>query len=537
MSDNTLQTLSRTELSNYSKEQLIQLLESQNKASSILQKSYEGFKKENSNLILKNDELKKENIELKNYTKLLEDKLILVEGQLVILKSKIFRKKSEKTALREKSEERPEKNQKEKKKRVQAILLPSERYPEAAIIERHIEFKNKPNCTCCGFSMDDSGMTEDSEYLTVIPKEFIIVRQRRHKYRCVKCHGDIRTAPSAVRIISGSAYGDELIIDVAMAKYCDLVPIERYSSIAGREGLVDLPPNSLIGTTHKLAEYIEPAVEKVREEIMASEVLHADETPHRMLEGDEKKNWYLWGFSNKESSFFEIRNTRSGNVASELLNQSKCLYLVSDVFSGYERAVRESNKVRGQGQQAFINNIYCNAHSRRKFKEAGDSFPNESKYFIECYRKIYQLENTGKENIEIHKKNRIEMKIIFDEMKNTAEALKEGFSAKSSLVNAINYFLKNYQGLTLFLDYLFLPIDNNHQERQLRNPVIGRKTWFGTHSKQGAKTAAIFFTLVESCKLNKINPRLYLKKLVEHLHAGLPVFTPKEFKNMRMDSG
>lgn len=523
MSDNTLQTLSRTELLSYSKEQLIQLLENQNKTASILQMSYEGFKKENS--------------DLKNYTKLLEEKIILIEGQLVILKSKLFRKKSEKTTNKEKAEEKIEKSNKKKKKRAQTILLPSERYPDAAIIERHIEFKNKPNCTCCGFSMDDSGMTEDSEYLTVIPKEYLIVRQRRHKYRCGKCHGDIRTAPTAVRIIPGSAYGDELIIDVAMAKYCDLVPIERYSTIAGREGLVDLPPNSLIGTTHKLAEYVEPAVKKVREEIMASEVLHADETPHRMLEGDEKKSWYLWGFSNKESSFFEIRNTRSGDVASEILNQSKCLYLVSDVFSGYERAVRESNKVREQKQQTFINNVYCNAHSRRKFKEAGDSYPNESKYFIECYRKIYQLENAGKENIEIHKKNRIEMKILFAEMKNTAEVLKDGFSAKSSLVNAINYFLKNYQGLTLFLDYLFLPIDNNHQERQLRNPVIGRKTWFGTHSKQGAKTAATFFTLVESCKLNKINPRLYLKKLVEHLHAGLPAFTPKDFKIMKMDSG
>ena len=125
-----------------------------------------------------------------------------------------------------------------------------------------------------------------------------------------------------------------------MAKYCDLVPIERYSTIAGREGLADLPPNSLIGTTHKLAEYVEPAVKKIREEIMASEVLHADETPHRMLEGDEKKSWYLWGFSNQESCFFEIRNTRSGDVGSEILNQSKCLYLVGDVFSAYERAVR-----------------------------------------------------------------------------------------------------------------------------------------------------------------------------------------------------
>lgn len=519
MNEIKLQQLSRNELLNYSKEQLIQLFEKQNEYSNILQKKYEEFEKENT--------------ELKECNKLLADKILFIEGQLVVLRNKIFRKKSEKSPLHKQLDISP----KPKKKPEKRSLLPSENYPEAAIIESHIEFKDLPNCTCCGHSMEDSGMTEDSEYLTVEPKEYLIIRQRRHKYRCKKCHGEIKTAPTAPRIIPGSTYSDELIVDVAMAKYCDLVPIERYSTIAGREGLVDLPPNSLIGTTHKLAEYVEPAFHKVREEILSSHVLHADETPHRMLEGDDKKSWYLWGFSNNESSYFEIKNTRSGDVASELLNQSDCQYLVSDVFSGYEKAVRESNKIREQKKQAKITNVYCNAHSRRKFKEAGDSFPNEAKYFIESYRKIYQLEAEGKEENATLSKKRLEMKSHFIEMKKTAEILRESYSSKSSLVTAINYFLKNYTGLTLFLDHNFLPIDNNHQERQLRNPVIGRKTWFGTHSKQGAKTASIFFSLVESCKLNAINPRLYFKKLIQHLHSGRAPFTPKEFKDIPINSG
>ena len=75
------------------------------------------------------------------------------------------------------------------------------------------------------------------------------------------------------------------------------------------------------------------------------------------------------------------------------------------------------------------------------------------------------------------------MKALFEGMKKEAELKRERYSAKSSLVTAINYFLKNYTEFTIFLYYPFLPIDNNHQERLLRNPVIGRKTWFGTHSK------------------------------------------------------
>src|SRR3989338_8774111 len=96
----------------------------------------------------------------------------------------------------------------------------------------------------------------------------------------------------------------------------------------------------------------------------------------------------------------------------------------------------------------------------------------------------------------------------------------------------MGYFLKNYTGLTLFLKIQCLPIYKNSQESLLRNPVLGRKTWYGTHSERGAKTAAILFTLVETCKLNGINPREYLKKLVQDLLAGKKPYTPKDFKDL-----
>ena len=71
---------------------------------------------------------------------------------------------------------------------------------------------------------------------------------------------------------------------------------------------------------------------------------------------------------------------------------------------------------------------------------------------------------------------------------------------------------------------------NNLQERLLRNPVIGRKTWYGTHSKRGAQTTAVLFSIMESCKLNGVNPRSYLKAITEQLHAGKPAFTPSQFR-------
>ena len=104
--------------------------------------------------------------------------------------------------------------------------------------------------------------------------------------------------------------------------------------------------------------------------------------------------------------------------------------------------------------------------------------------------------------------------------------------AKSSFGKAMSYFLNNYVGLTEFLNHSDLPMDNNPQERLLRNPVIGRKTWYGTHSKRGAETAAILFSIVGPCKLNQVNPREYIKNLVQDLHQGKDPYTPREFKGL-----
>ena len=81
---------------------------------------------------------------------------------------------------------------------------------------------------------------------------------------------------------------DDLVMDVALSKYCDLLPIERYVAMAARNGLEGLPGQSLIGITHHLANFLECVYERLKEEILGARVIHADETPHKMLEGEEE---------------------------------------------------------------------------------------------------------------------------------------------------------------------------------------------------------------------------------------------------------
>ena len=450
-----------------------------------------------------------------------EQKEFLLGEQLINIKNKLFGKSSEKSDKKSSAN----KSNKEPRKRV---LLPSERYPNLDIIEKRVGLDKAPLCQCCSKEMKDSGLTETSEYLTVIPRRFYVVRQERVKYRCSTCQDNLITTPAIPRLKAGSSYSDEMVIDVALSKYCDLIPVERYVQMAERGGVKGLPANTLIEGTHNLAEFLAPVYGKIKSEVMSSKVLHADETPHRMLEGDEKSNWYLWGFSTTSASYFEAHDTRSGSVAADIIKESQCEFLVSDVFSGYARAVTDSNIYRQEKKLPEIKNIYCNAHARRKFKESSQSFKRESAMFLWCYGKIYHLEK-NKEFTHRREWQRLYYRV----MERFGLKIKSSYSAKSSLVKAIDYFIKNFDELTYFLKHEDIPIDNNSQERHMRNPVIGRKTWYGTHSRKGAETSSVLFSLVESCKINKVNPRDYFRDIVHAIHEKRDVFTPSEYLGIK----
>lgn len=445
--------------------------------------------------------------QLEKLAKELEEERIAIGDRYLILKNRAFAPKTERQPKtpKEKKDPKPPDDRK---------LLPSERYPDAEIMDQDVTLEPSPHCSLCDSEMVDSGMTEVSESITIIPKKYLIKRQHLHKYTCRSCHGQIITTPSPPRIKPGSSYDDDLIIDVGLSKYCDLIPIERYTSMASRQGFKGLPPNSLIELTHYLAEFLRPIYERIKAEVQSSKILHADETPHKMLEGAEKKSWYFWGFSTPTASYFECHGTRSGDVAYDFLRDSNCEILVSDVYSGYNKAIRIANKDRVSSNKVEIKPAFCNAHARRKLRE----IPGEDgKFFVENYAEIYRLKKEKKLS---------EMRIVFEKIKQRAEKAKERYSTKSHEYSAANYFLKNYEGLTRCAEDESIPIDNNSQERELRNPVIGRKTWYGTHSIKGAMTAQILFTIVQSCRLNNLNPREYFHNLVNNIHQQLPPLTP-----------
>lgn len=428
---------------------------------------------------------------------------------------------------KEPKENKP-KGRKPGEQRRESKKLPSERYPNIEVREDTIFPPKLPKCPCCGSDMRESGLFDVTEKLEVIPKRYYIQRNKRPKYNCGKCHGAIINTAALPSIAPSSNYGDSMIIDVSLSKFCDLIPMERYVQMAFRSKLIDLPAQSLIGLTHRLADFLCPVYSKIKDEVLADEMLLADETTHKMLEGDESSKWYLWGFFNQRASYFEAHGTRSGDVAFEFLKESRAKYLMSDGYSGYNKAVKLVKK-------KFDRTILlagCNAHAVRYFKDASDPWKSECKVFLEIYGKIYELEEEIREE-HLSKteqlERREEMIPLFENLKKRCEQELPGAMVGSSFEKALKYFLNQYSELTLCTKNLSIPLDNNHSEREIRPSVVGRKTWYGTHSKRGAQTLEIHFSIVGSCKVNNVNPRKYYPWVVQRVHQGKEILTPYEY--------
>lgn len=465
----------------------------------------------------------------------LEDKVLCIEGQIVKLKNRLFNPKSERMPPPPNPEKSPEENEKNLSGKKRPLTKPrdlQERYPDAEVIETEIRLEELPACPCCQGQMNEMGVFEQSQTLTVIPKKYLITNILRMKYHCSHCHGAIQTAPTLPRIIPRSNYGDEFLIDVTTSKYCDLLPIERYCAMAARGGFNGLPPNTLHESVWRFAMFLRAVYELIRIETLDSRILHGDETTHKMLEGHERDRWYLWGFFGMVSCFFECHPARAGAIAGDVLSESGCEYFMSDAYEGYSSAIKDVNKLRELAELAPIVEILCNAHARRYFDECGDN--PDSKKFMMWYQKIYQLEKEVKillpRNVDEARAKRQEMFSIFDAMEAQAKNDLTCYPSGHSHYQASQYFLNHFSKLTASIPDPYVPLDNNLAERGLRSHVIGRKTWYGTHSERGAEAASIHFTIVESCKMCKVNPREYYREIVNAIHFKRPLFTPSQFK-------
>jgi transposase len=418
--------------------------------------------------------------------------------------------------------------------------LPSERFPDARIEEVILGDPVPPSCDDCQRQMTDSGMTEDpAERVEYQPAEIYIVRTRCKRYHCKVCESALKTTDLPERLAPGSSLGDSLIIQSCISKFYDLIPTTRFAKILAR-GKAGLAHNLLLKAQSVAAFMLTMVYRAIKQEILNSRVVLADETIHRQLEENGGKwRWYLWGFSNGQSIYFEIHDTRAGDVSIQFLIESMVLFLVSDAYSGYSRTIREINQQRQPKGLPLLQSSLCNDHGRRYFHYAQEA--PLAKKALEIYNEIYKIEDKVQNLLKnpVYQEPENSAKAL--ELRQTADPLFEQIhdlsgeilmesSNKSLEATAAKYFINHEQGLTLFLRHIELPISNAPSERGIRDWVQLRKTSLGNHSLEGAKEAAIQLTVMCSCKMAEVNPQEYMDFTKLRYLSKQPLLTPAQYK-------
>lgn len=421
---------------------------------------------------------------------------------------------------------------KKKKKPIKGKQLPTLDYPYLPVYEKEVAADEEPICGC-GHHMVDSGMRESSERLEVRPKSYFITRYNRIKYTCKSCYIGIATAPTIPQIIPGSCYGDSIVKDVILSKLCDLIPITRYTAIAARHGVEGMPANSLYGFARHMAVFISPSYARLGKEIKEDTVIGIDETRHNMLEGSTRKNWYLWTINCPKGILFQFEPSRASGIVTNFLKGSACEVIVSDAYIGYVKAINDINEARSKNNAGYklVVPSYCNSHARNNFCASSIKKTRQAKYIIWIYRIIfanYPMYLTA--DGDAHEQIKLKIVRAYNLMERIAIKEMPFLSNKSDLYDAFEYLLKYSKGLQLFLTNRLIPMHNMRSEQSFRNFVIGRKTWYGTHSEDSARDLGKIMSLVESCKFLKINPRIYFDDAIERVHKGEPALSPYEYK-------
>ena len=371
--------------------------------------------------------------------------------------------------------------------------------PELQAVERVHELEEADRiCKACGGILDEmSGQFEESEEVTVVERRFALVRHRRKKYRCA-CNGCIETAPAPPKVVPGSRYAPEFAVEVAVGKYLDHLPLERQCRIMRREGL-RIDSQTLWDQIHGLARLLQPTYEALRERVLGSPLVHADETSWRLMGKDTPSKWWVWATASAEAVVYRMLASRSTEAAAQVLPGYQGI-VMADGYGAYTALSRAS---------PGFTLVHCWAHVRRKFVEIEELFAGPCAEVLDLIGELYGIEREAAGDSEAALRVRAERSAeVVRRIR--AWALDQRPLPRSELGKAIRYLLAMWEGLTAFLEDPRIPLDNNAAERGLRGVVLGRKNHYGSRSKRGTEVAALFYSLMESAKLAGVEPRAYL---------------------------
>ena len=398
-------------------------------------------------------------------------------------------------------------------------------------LERHDEVLSPgEDCTRCGGKLKTLGedITEELEY---VPGRFVVNRIVRPRKACAGCEAIVQS-PLPSRPIERGRPGPGLLANVLVSKYADHLPLYRQSQIYAREG-IDLDRSTMADWVGRSTALLEPLADEIGRIVQRSDALFADDTPVKMQAPGQKKTktarvWtYVrderpWSGSSPPCAWYQFTVDRKGeHPVSHLAGYKGWVH--ADGYSGF-------NGLFGDDK---ADEMACMAHVRRKFVDVfasqGNAIAEEA---IRRIAELYAVEKDarGKSPDVRVALRQARAKQVFDDLEAWLHAQLPKISGKSPLAQAIRYALGRLPKARPYLENGHLELDNNSAERAVKPVAIGRKNWMFAGSQGGGKAMAIAFTLIETAKLNNVDPQAWLTwvltKIADHKITRLDELLP-----------
>jgi transposase len=385
-------------------------------------------------------------------------------------------------------------------------------------IEQVIDVADK-TCACCGGDLHVIG--EDvAERLDIVPATFRVLVTRRPRYGCRSCESAVVQAPAPPRIVDGGIPTEGLVAHVLVAKYADHLPLYRQAQIYARQG-VQLDRSTLADWVGRAAWWLTPLRDHLLDQLKRSTKLFADETTAPVLDPGRgrTKIGQLWAYARDDRpwggtdppsvAYLYAPDRKAARPIEHLAGFTGTLQV--DGYGGYAALAR-----RGDVQLAF-----CWAHVRRPFYELADTSPVAAEVLARIAT-LYAIdaEVRGQSPEQRRAARREKSRPVVDDLRRFLDAKLAQLSRKSTLAEAIRYALTRWEGLTRFLDDGRIELDSNTVERTIRPLALNRKNALFAGSDDGGDHWAVIASMIETCKLNDIDPQAWLTDTLTRLAAG-----------------
>ena len=381
-------------------------------------------------------------------------------------------------------------------------------------------------CPCCRAAMTVIG-EDTSERLDVIPAQFRVIVTKRPKLACRSCTGIVVQAPAPARLIEGGIPTEAMIAHVLVARYADHLPLYRQAQILARQGVI-LERSTLSFWMGYAAAEVAPVVARLREMMLASTRIFADETVVPVLDpgrGRTKQGYFWaiarddrpWGGSQPPAVVYSYAPGRGHTHANALLRGYGGI-LQCDGYAAYKKFAGSKSV------EPSVTLAFCWSHVRRGFYDLAKAKAPIAMETLQRIAALYEIEarvrgNSPADRLAVRQ---AESKPLVTELHIWFEAQIAQLPARGPTADAIRYALNHWDGLCRFLDDGRIELDTNSVERAMRPVCLSRKNSLFAGSNEGAENWACLASLIETCKLNGVNPQIYFTDLFIRLVNGWP---------------